>query len=186
MGAPKHTLKHAESGKSLLSYQCERLAPHFSQVLLLTGKLSVEKAVPGQRVVDPPDFEGEGPLAGLLAAMKVASTPWVALLAIDQPRVPPEQFERALHSAELSDQAIVAKDTDNRIQWLCGLYRTSLGPELERQLGEGVRAVKRFGRSVNLKLVPTQEKGAFVNLNTPEDAVRYGWLLSEGTGEGMF
>lgn len=179
MRVPKHTLRSDTTGQSLLSFQVDRLAPHFSQVLLLTGTFELDEAVRGQRLADPPGLVGEGPLAGLLQAMRASTTPWIALLAIDQPAVPATHYQRALEAVGEPTQAIVSTDVEGRIQWLCGMYRTALQGELERQTSQGVRAVKHFGNSVNLKIIPSQDRGVFVNLNTPQDAADHGWLLPE-------
>jgi molybdopterin-guanine dinucleotide biosynthesis protein A len=176
MNVPKHKLVHPTSGQNLLEYQADRLAPHFAQVLLLTGE-STDARLPGRVVADPPGYKGEGPLAGLLAALRVATTPWIALLAVDQPGVTVGHYELGLQAAQQADQAVLWSDSDDRVQWLCGLYRASVRTELERQMAEGVRAAKRFGNSLNLRVLPATQKGVFINLNTPEEAAQHGWRL---------
>ena len=174
MGVPKHTLRNSTTTETLLSYQARRMAPHFSEVLLLHGEFEIPPGTPGRPVPDLTEYAGQGPLAALLAALEAASTDWVGLLAIDQPEVPPELYAWALEQNH-DRQAVVFEDGQGKPQWLCGLYHRNLLAAVREQLREGVRSMKRFWESRELAVLTYPHGDPFCNLNTPEEAERWGW-----------
>lgn len=179
MGVPKHTLVHQRSGESLLDSQIRRMAPHFAQVLLLNGEWMIPEKEGCRLLPDPVEYQGEGPLSGLLAALRTADTPWVALLAIDQPLVPPELYQRALSGRDPGVKMVVPRDEQGQPQWSCGLFHISLRGELESDLQRGVRALKQFCRPLE-KAHLGAPPGSFLNLNTAAEARQHGWDIPEG------
>ena len=179
MGRPKHRLLHRISGDDILSFQARRMAPHFSELFLLHGEFEASPELPGKLVPDLEEYQGQGPLAALLAALRAASTPCVGLLAIDQPQVPATLYAEALARAREGEKAVVFLDQNDRPQWLCGLYHRRLVPELERALLEAVRSVTRFWESEAPLLLPCPDANHFCNLNTPEEAMQADWLLPD-------
>ena len=177
MGRPKHHLVERASGEDILSFQARRMAPHFPALFLLHGPFEVSVKLPGERVPDLEKYPGQGPLAALLAALQAARTPWVGLLPIDQPQVPPALYQEALARAAKAGRAVVYLDENQKPQWLCGLYHRRLIPELESALSEGVRSMNRFWESKPLLLLPCPDLEVFCNLNTPEQALNCGWEL---------
>lgn len=181
MGFPKHQLRHKDTNKTLLQSQIERLSPHFEETLLLSGAGPLEEdfELPPQ-VQDPPEFTGFGPLAGLLAAFRASGQDTVALLACDYPLMTPDFFVKA--HARLEQQSekpgVVYCDDQGHPQWLCGLYRSSLAPQLRDVLKKGARAVRDFASEINLQTVAfprAWDPMSFTNLNTLEEAERVGY-----------
>ena len=179
MGRPKHRLLNRTSGDDILSFQAKRMAPHFSALFLLPGEFEVSPELPGILVPDLQEYRSQGPLAALLSALQAAQTPWVGLLAIDQPQVPPSLYDEALTQGARDERAVVYLDESRKPQWLCGLYHRRLIPELERALSQGVRSMNRFWESRPLLLLPCPDLQAFCNLNTPEQAWNAGWNLPD-------
>jgi len=173
MGLAKHRLQESESGSSLIAYQLARLHRHFPETFVLCGDHAIGDLPIGvQTLADPPPFTGDGPLAGMLAGMAQSQRPWMAVLALDYPEVPPELFEYGLSRADDKTDAVIFLDSQKRAQWLCALYRTRVAPQIERSLRSGERAVRRFAQTLKTLEVDTTgtfEADTFSNLNDPED-----------------
>ncbi|MER7012644.1 molybdenum cofactor guanylyltransferase [Saccharopolyspora sp. NPDC000359] len=73
---------------------------------------------------DPPDG---GPLAGLKAGLALlpAETRVVAVLAGDHPHLTPATTARLLAALRTSSAGAVLTDSDNRPQWLVGVWRVA-------------------------------------------------------------
>ncbi len=189
MGFPKHLLTDGR-GRTLLQVQLRRLSPHYQETLVLTGPQSLPQESGFRNVSDPEEWNGQGPLAGLLAAFKVASAPWVALFGVDQPNFDPELHRWLLGTASSSSQGPQPKilslsDRRGQPQWLVGLYHREVIKPLQEFLTSGERAIHRFASRVpTLTLRPPDELAPddtpFLNLNTPEQARAAGWGIPEG------
>ena len=180
MGAPKQWLCD-DTGCSLLQLQCRRMAPHFSELLLLCGSRPPAIAIEGTRAVcDPEAFAGQGPLPGLLGGLRQCRTPWLALLPVDCPNFPPEAFLEAPDRA--SGQPAIGFLLQGTRQWLPGLYHVDLLSSLEDFLASGSRAMGRYVERVEHVFLPwthqtISAERAFTNLNTPEQAAAEGFRI---------
>lgn len=177
MGRPKHSLR-TQDGLTLLEHQIRSLSSAFQETLLLSGSLEVSGL---DSVPDPSPWQGEGPLAGLLAALQTATTEWIALAAIDQVCLGPDLYRHALQVAQEKSEALVYLDSQGRRQWLCGLYLVSLKSRVREQLTLGTRAMWRFGETVavqDLALPAHLSEQIFTNVNTPEQAEIWGLKLT--------
>lgn len=175
MGCAKHRLRRQSSGESLLEHHLKRMACYPFRRRMLVG-LCPEELPPGWCAVsDPPEFSGHGPLAGLLAALSGSKADWVAVLAVDYPNFPPQQFFRSAGEAKAQDWLIFT-DHDGREQWLCSLMRPHLATLVAEALEEGHRSVKSlFSRTKSqaLSLPGETARAAFLNLNAPSDLVEW-------------
>lgn len=176
MGRPKHLLQD-KAGRPLWSLQRERFKPYFHAHHLLAGDFTLPAPTPILK--DPPGLVGEGPLSALLALLRHSTTPWVALLAVDQVGVVPELYRLARSQAGPEVQAVVYRDQQGRQQWLCGLYQATVTPLLESALKDQVRAFWRFAARLSIREVspPAGSEGWFTNVNTPAEAARAGLFL---------
>ena len=152
MGCAKHLLQ-TDTGQTLLDFQVARFQNRFQRIVLLTGQHMQSRSDGLPTIPDPPEFKDQGPLAGLLAALKAAESDWVALLGVDQPKVIPTLYSHELAHAEEKTEAVVCRDSDSREQWLCGIYRarSEVCLKIEQALQSGERALKRVIPSLNLK-----------------------------------
>ena len=177
MGGPKEKLI-GTNGQTLLEFQRERLSPHFPDLLLLGGEHNVE----GHRSYpDPSPYEQMGPLAGLLAGLRNCKNPWLALLPIDCPCFPVDSFQDAWSKREpLAEFVGFTEVGAERQQWLPGLFHQSLIPAVECALQQERRALGALVKQSRQQYVTWESsqmsfEEAFTNLNTPEEAARYGY-----------
>ena len=189
LGGPKEQLSDS-TGRSLLAIQVERLIAHFHNLLLLTGEAG--KCLPAvalahnvQVVSDPPVYQGYGPMAGLLAGLRLCRTPWLALIPIDNPYFPCDAFAETLQRVGSGRKAIGWIDHEERFQWLPGLYHRELIPSLEESLSLEELSFGRWVKAQQRAFVPWQHgqvsvRQAFSNLNTPEQARLAGFVQRQG------
>ena len=179
MGGPKEQLVNTD-GQSLLEFQVDRLSPHFDDILLL-GNADLQTLPENVRSIpDPSPYTQLGPLAGLLAGLHHCQHPWLALLPIDCPRFPVASFHHAWSKREPEADSIgFAASVADRPQWLPGLFHQSLIPTVEQALVEGRRALGALIKQSRHQYVswesPMSFEEAFINLNTPEEAAKWGY-----------
>lgn len=96
-------------------------------------------------------FPGQGPLAGLHAAMRHSRRPVFILLACDLPQVHSGLLECLIRHSEGSD-AVVPLTSDGRIHPLCGLYRRTCLPAAEHYLGQNLNRLRLFLQDPSLRV----------------------------------
>jgi len=170
MGKEKALL--ALDGETLLARGLRQLGEVCAEVAIAGGTAELSRF--GRLVSD--EQTGQGPLSGILAALRSSACEWNLFCPVDVPFVPRCAWERmiAVAADELhaSADAILAR-VCGQVQPLCGLYRRRLEPELRTQLNHGERKVTRaVTDSGTVVWVDFDEQGQaawFRNLNTPED-----------------
>lgn len=123
-------------------------------------------------------YPGQGPLAGLHAAMAHTQRPLLLLLACDLPRVRSGFLSRLI---ELSDgfDAVLPRSGDGGVHPLCAVYRRTTLPYIEAALIQQMNKMTAFLENSPLKVRwPRSEEGFFededlVNLNSPKDLDDY-------------
>jgi molybdopterin-guanine dinucleotide biosynthesis protein A len=124
--------------------------------------------------VVPDIYKGQGPLAGLHAAMSHSERPLLLALACDLPAVT-EPFLRLLVRVAEGYDAVIPVTSDGRPHPLCAVYRRSCLIAIERNLHAGVNKITNVlkNSSLNINWLPEGPKNFLVqdvcNLNTPED-----------------
>ena len=173
MGEPKHLLRHRETGETLLSYQMSRwVEAPFRERFVVHREVEpsgVENSEGWVHLFDPPEFAGQGPLVGILAALRACGSSKLAILAVDYPELPELLL---LGLAEGEAEWTTVTDSQGQPQWLCSVLSCRVLSKLEDALQAGVRSVHRFARSLELELrqrPSSNAPSAFQNLNLPED-----------------
>lgn len=119
---------------------------------------------------DPwPDYQG--PLAGTLAALQAAKTPWVQILPCDGLALPPNLSPVLLDAASAAHAPAAFPVHGERGQYTCVMIRRDLTASLERALHAGERRLGRWLASVNA--LPVDFNGLVSppiwSVNTPEE-----------------
>lgn len=92
-------------GMSLLQHSIERVAPLADEILVSAGARELEVPPPAVVVHDPPEYQGDGPLAGVLGGLRMAAHPKSIVTACDLPNVPSRLLAGLLNALEFADAA---------------------------------------------------------------------------------
>jgi molybdopterin-guanine dinucleotide biosynthesis protein A len=161
-------------GRPLVDHALARLAPQVREVLISANRHQAFYATRAAQVLPDASDDFPGPLAGILAGLRAASTPWVAVVPCDSPQLPADLFARLARGLGDARGAVVQRDhgADGlRLEPVCCLLATALADDLARYLAEGGRRVEGWVARHAMP-VPFDRPGdaaAFANVNTPAD-----------------
>ncbi|OHC62880.1 MAG: molybdenum cofactor guanylyltransferase MobA [Rhodocyclales bacterium RIFCSPLOWO2_02_FULL_63_24] len=156
-------------GRPMVQWVLERLAPQVDTVLISANRNLEQYGEFGCTVLPDTIADFAGPLAGLHAALGVATTPLVATVPCDSPYLPTDLVARlaaGLHAADA--ELAVARDAERAHPVFC-LASRELLPRLTAYLAAGERRLARWHETLRTVEVSFDEPGAFANFNTPED-----------------
>jgi molybdopterin-guanine dinucleotide biosynthesis protein A len=129
----------------------------------------------GFRVI-PDRFPGEGPLGGILTALRDSSAPWNLVLACDMPRIDTPLLRKLLDTAfGFEGDAVIPVTGGPNPMWhpLCGVYQKAAAGMLEAAFMAGVRSVNAAVRQLRVLQLEMGEAPEFQNVNTPEEGAAY-------------
>lgn len=138
------------------------------EVFSVGGDVVALRALGLQALAD--DHPGEGPLGGLLCALRHAWHPVVVVLACDLVAPRPEAVRlvvAALHAGQ--ELACAVPVVNGRPEALHGAWRRSALPELEALFERGERAMHRAVAAVAGSEVHGVEVHALADVDTPAD-----------------
>ncbi|MDX1755193.1 MAG: molybdenum cofactor guanylyltransferase MobA [Marinobacter sp.] len=161
-------------GRPMAAWVVDALTPVVERVLISTGRSEpFYRTLAFQLVADPPEFAGQGPLAGLLAGLRAAAAEGcqaVVVCPCDTPGVTVGLFETLLAAYREAPHHPVIAECDGRSHPLHGVYPVALQGVLEQRLRAGDRRVYGFARAAAARAVNCDAFAeALVNRNRPED-----------------
>jgi len=110
-----------------------------------------------------------GPLAGLVAGLRAARTPWLLALACDLPFLNEATLRRLLADRSPDFDAVVPVTSDGRRQPLCALYRVeTVRPVAEARLVAGRYALQALLDPLSVATLAVPDTPLH-NVNTPDD-----------------
>ncbi len=175
MGQSKAALLIA--GEPLLQRVVRRLRLALGNVLVV-GSGELATLVPDTRIIqDLPLHLGQGPLAGLEAALNAIETPYAFVVACDMPFVAPALVAAmvALAGADPSNEALVLR-TPHGVEPLHAVYSHACLPAITRQLDAGKRSLQHLLSQLRVGEVPTELVSRYdpaghsaFNANSPEE-----------------
>ncbi|MFV2071719.1 MAG: molybdenum cofactor guanylyltransferase [Thermoanaerobaculales bacterium] len=135
MGRPKATLPFGE--RKLAEVAADALSASVAEIVLLGAGPVPGSLADNRRLPDPPGLEG--PLAGLLAALRWAPHAAWVIAACDLPRVMPEAVAWLI-AQRRSGQLAVLPRVGPGFEPLLAIYEPEAGPLLEELVSSGRRA----------------------------------------------
>jgi molybdopterin-guanine dinucleotide biosynthesis protein A len=156
-------------GRPLVDHALARLAPQVREVMISANRNAADYATRAARVLADDSDDFPGPLAGILAGLRAASTPWLAVVPCDSPQLPTDLFARLAQGLGDAPGAVVQRD--QRMEPVCCLLSTTLADDLARYLAEGGRRVEGWvaRHAVRVPFDRPQDAAAFANVNTLAD-----------------
>lgn len=162
------------AGEPLVAHGVRRLKPQVAELLISANRHLESYRRFGCRVVaDGVDERFRGPLAGMLAALRVATTPYVLTAPCDSPLLPSDYAARML--AALAEARAVASVAWGEECWqpVFALVSVGLRDDLAAWLAAGEGGAGRWlQRHRPARVTFPDEPGWWRNVNTPEELAR--------------
>ncbi len=154
-------------GRPLVAWVVDRFAPQVDELLINANRNGEIYAAFGDRVVADQIADFAGPLAGLHAALSVATHSLVATVPCDSPFLPADLVSRLLPALTASGADLAVARTFTQPQPVFCLCRREVLPSLNNYLGSGGRRVDRWHATLQVVEVAFDDQAeAFENLNT--------------------
>lgn len=153
-------------GRALVLYALEALKFHTDHILINANRNLAAYKDLGYPVVSDPDPDFRGPLSGILAGMKEASSDWMLTVPCDMPKVTGEILARLTkHPARQEVPLLIAHD-GQRLQPLLMLASSNLASSLADYLDHGGRRVDQWVLHLPHQVVDLSDwRSALVNFN---------------------
>ena len=160
-------------GEPLILHVIRALEPQVGEVLINANRNLHRYADFGHAVVRD-DLEGfQGPLAGMLSAMRRAQTPLLLTVPCDAPLLPGDLAARLATDLREQDARIAVAHDGRRLQPVHALMETALADDLEAFLASGERKIDRwYARHPMSETDFSDRPETFVNVNTLEELGR--------------
>ncbi|OAT30920.1 molybdenum cofactor guanylyltransferase MobA [Proteus myxofaciens] len=155
-------------GKPLYLHIADKLSSHVDHILISANRNLDEYRKSHYPVITDEIEDFAGPLAGMLAVLKNAQTPWVIFVPCDVPYFPVNLVKNLY---EQKGDALASYVYDgNREHPTLSLLNRRVIPMLEKYLAQGDRKLMLFMKQIGAKPVLFADQAeAFINLNTLQD-----------------
>jgi len=155
-------------GKPLIQYGIDLLSSFTDRIIISSGNPDY---IPFGYEIIPDEVSGQGPAAGLAAALQCSNTPWNVVLACDLPFLEREFIEELLNSSP-NYQAVVPMH-NGKMEPLAALYHKDLGKIFGEAVAIGNLTLHHILRSCHVNYFeadPITEKypNLFANFNSME------------------
>ncbi|NGP54029.1 molybdenum cofactor guanylyltransferase MobA [Thioalkalivibrio sp. XN8] len=158
------------AGRPMIAHVLAALAPQVEWLVVNANRNLDRYAGFGWPVVRDDDTGFLGPLAGLAAGMRAASTALVMTAPCDCPMLPPDLAPRLRDALEREDAEIAVPHDGERLQPVFMLVKRELRDSLETYLSSGGRKIDRWFEHHRLAEVDFSDRpDTFVNVNDPDE-----------------
>ncbi|MBB6454045.1 molybdopterin-guanine dinucleotide biosynthesis protein A [Salirhabdus euzebyi] len=169
-GSPKAFAMH--NGIPFYQYSIQALAPFCDKIIIVTrpeleNRFHVDKQFV-HIIHDTEQYIGQGPLAGIHAAMGKTNGEWYIVLPIDVPFVKSWVFEELKKSITQNKEAIVPL-VNGKAQPLIAIYNYSIKGKIEKQLENEKRSLHNLLEKIKVEYIVFQDWEPFQNINKVED-----------------
>ncbi len=157
-------------GKPLIAHIVDHLRPHFAEVVVSANE-PAKYAFLDLPIV--PDREPEqGPLMGIVSTLDAAHHEQVFVLATDIPE-PDLSLMESLLRHQRGHDAAVPRYANGYLEPLFAVYGKSFVATADAALARGQRAVRATFNHCDVLYLDLAADNELVNLNTPEDLLRF-------------
>jgi molybdopterin-guanine dinucleotide biosynthesis protein A len=157
-------------GHPLVSHALDALGEVAGSRLINANRNLEAYASLGFPVIQDANDRFDGPLAGLLSAMRASATPYVLTVPCDTPRLTGTLLQRLVDCLPMSNAAIAMAHDGERLHPVVMLAETCLADDLQAYLDAGKRKVEHWIRRHRWVSIDFSDAaGALANINTPDD-----------------
>lgn len=176
MGFDKQFLKIQE--KRLIDIISKKLKAEFDEIIIVTNKKEEYAGGNYRAICD--EIPGQGPLSGIHAGLRAASSKYVYFIACDMPDLNLQYIRRMKQKLKDSQKDGCICELNSKIEPFNSFYSKKVIGNIERALQDGVRSVHRLSKTLDLVVIQEDEVqkydrplSMFSNLNTKEDLKEY-------------
>ena len=163
MGRDKSLLPFGEH-KTLTAFQYEKLQMLFKTVYISTKE---EKFDFDAKLIKD-CYKDSSPLVGLLSIFETLDVEEVFVLSVDAPFVDTEAINHIMEIDSEGYDAVIAK-SPNGIEPLCGRYKKSILPLLQKHYSEADHRLQNLLATAKTYTLSFKDDALFTNLNHPEE-----------------
>ncbi len=158
------------AGQPLVARVIAGLAGEVAQVIISANRNVGEYAAFGYPVVNDDEAGFEGPLAGILAGLGAASTPFVLTAPCDAPRVAAVYVRRMVEARRTHAARACAAGCFGELQPVFSLLATDLAADLALYMADGGRKTGAWIERLDPVVVDfSDHPEMFDNVNTPDE-----------------
>ncbi|MBK1875758.1 molybdenum cofactor guanylyltransferase [Pelagicoccus mobilis] len=172
MGRDKASLK-MRPGVTQLERQLSLLEPFCNRLAVSLGPASrAEREVPEgiERIWDLPEWEG--PMSGMLAALKSGGGWPVLAIACDMPYLEASDLLQLIHRRDPSRLATAFVASDGLPDPMCALYEGAALEALEEEAKSGRRSLRRFLKGPKVERVEPADSRFLASVNDLQELDR--------------
>lgn len=156
------------NGRAMIGYVLDILGPQVADILINANRNIERYQTYGYRVISDLHGDFSGPLAGMAAAMRAASTPYIVTVPCDSPLLPKDLVARLYRTLQHAGAEISVAHDGNRMQPVFALLQCSLLSSLEAFLDRGERKIDQWYAQHRVAQADfSAQPEAFINVNTP-------------------
>ena len=157
-------------GRPMIAWVIDALRPQVAGVMINANRSHESYGQFGCPVIDDGDSEFRGPLAGMASAMRIARTPYIAVVPCDSPLLGGELVERLYAAVASSGSPVAVAHDGERLQPVFALLACDLLQDLAGYLDDGQRKIDRWYARHGYESVDFSDVAdSFANINAPED-----------------
>jgi molybdopterin-guanine dinucleotide biosynthesis protein A len=157
-------------GWPLVAHALDALEAVAGRIIINANRHHESYTAFGYPVVADETGSFDGPLAGLLAAMRAADTPYVLTVPCDSPLVTGHHLARLVETLAATQAPLCAAHDGQRLHPVFLLAERRLADDLAAYLAEGGRKMETWLHRHSLALADfTDCPELFANVNTPEE-----------------
>lgn len=158
------------AGKTLLQHAIAKAGSYSTAVAISLGKGA--QWPNGDFAIIHDEGDVQGPIAGLIAALKFASSRGhdrVMIIPCDTPFLPDDLMQRL--SEALGDTSVAVALSAEQLHSACSLWKVEVADLLPEYLAQGRRSLIGFAELAGYVAVewPGPDEGRFMNINTAGD-----------------
>ncbi|MDH5424722.1 MAG: molybdenum cofactor guanylyltransferase [Gammaproteobacteria bacterium] len=159
----------------------DQLTPQVANILINANRnLEEYKSFNYPVISDQDASDFNGPLAGMLSAMRACDCDYILSVPCDGPFLPADLSTRLYRELSAHDADICVVHDGERMQPVFALIKTELADSLQQFLDNGDRKIDLWYQQHKTVLADfSDDKNISLNINTPEELIKLEQQLSE-------
>ena len=162
-------------GKLLIDFILSEIVDEFREILIVTNnQIAFQKS---KKISIIKDFKkGQGPLGGVLSAMKWAKEKnsnykWISTFPVDTPFFKKKILKKFLSEINIEESKLFFIKSNNTRHNIFGMWSIDLMKKLEEDLNKGHKKVETWANSIGVKIINMEfmYEDPFFNINTKDD-----------------